>query len=750
MKMKEANPGIKVLPSVGGWSLSDPFFALANDPALRARFVQSVKEFLLTYEVFDGVDIDWEFPGGEGVNPALGSSTDGEAFADLMRDLRAMLDEVEAETGRDMELSAAVSAGDAKIKRVNYAEAEKYMDYVFAMTYDFYGAWGTELGHHAALYDSANTGWNKASADDAINTLMDAGVPPEKLVVGVGMYGRGWSKVEGVQGDNPFSGHGTYSSSWQGTSVNKAPGTWEDGVLDYKDIRANYLGAEGTGINGFSYHYDQEAEAPYLWNPSSGTLITFDDGRSARAKAAYVQQHNLAGVFSWEIDSDNGEILNAMHQGLGHERRDGEEDIIDDTDSSSAGATTDSGNDNTSGNDSDNSSTDDSNSNTDTGSDTVADSGYSLTGSEVAAVEADLTSSELMQQVKASILTLPNDEVELIEPGRAANPSNVKRVESIISEADWQFLCPHRAPEYTYRKFLQAVGKFPAFCGDYEDGRDADQIARKALATMFAHFTQETGGHTHHWANPEWRQGLVHVREMGWSEGMRGGYNGECNPAVWQGQTWPCGTFDDGDFKSYFGRGAKQLSYNYNYGPFSEAMFGDVRVLLDHPELVADTWLNLASAVFFFVYPQPPKPSMLHVVDGTWQPNQRDLDNGLVPGFGVTTQIINGGVECGGSVEVAQSLNRMKYYQEFAHYLGVQVPADEVLGCKEMKQFDSQGSGALPIYWEKDWSWSAATPDGSANACQLVGYQTPFSAFKGGDYGRCVEHHFAVEIDYSR
>lgn len=75
---------------------------------------------------------------------------------------------------------------------------------------------------------------------------------------------------------------------------------------------------------------------------------------------------------------------------------------------------------------------------------------------------------------------------------------------------------------------------------------------------------------------------------MGWSEGQKGGYNGECNPDVWQADP-PCGKDKDGDFLSYFGRGAKQLSYNYNYGPFSEAMYGDVRTLLDKPELVADT-----------------------------------------------------------------------------------------------------------------------------------------------------------------
>ncbi|MBV1883274.1 MAG: hypothetical protein KUG82_16665 [Pseudomonadales bacterium] len=91
-------------------------------------------------------------------------------------------------------------------------------------------------------------------------------------------------------------------------------------------------------------------------------------------------------------------------------------------------------------------------------------------------------------------------------------------------------------------------------------------------------------------------------------------------------------------------------------------MFGDVPVLLDQPNLVADTWLNLASAVFFFDNPQSPKPSMLHVIDGTWQPNEADTAAGLSPGFGVTTIIINGGA-------------------------GIQ-------------QFSATGNGALNIFWE--------------------------------------------------
>ncbi len=365
-----------------------------------------------------------------------------------------------------------------------------------------------------------------------------------------------------------------------------------------------------------------------------------------------------------------------------------------------------------------------------------------MTKKQLADKEKELTRDPKIQDVLESVRVLDNATVEAVTPGAATNPANVKRVEAIMSSADWEFLFPQRAKEYTYRGFLQSVAKFPAFCEDYTDGRDADAICRRSMATMFAHFAQETGGHDIHSEIPEWRQALVHVREMGWHEGMKHGYNSECNPDLWQGQTWPCGVDKDGDFLSYFGRGAKQLSYSYNYGPFSQKMFGDVRPLLDHPELVADTWLNLSSALFFFMQPQTPKPSMQDVINGTWQPNALDLSSGLVPGFGVTTQIINGGVECGGSVEVAQSLNRIAYFKEMAKHFNVHIPADEVLGCAGMKQFDAGGAGAVNTYWEKDWSYNPDMPNNESYACKLVAYQTPHSVLIEGDYEKCVVYHF--------
>jgi chitinase len=311
-KMKQAHPHIKVLPSIGGWTLSDPFFDLANDAQLRQRFVDSAVQFLVDYPMFDGIDIDWEYPGGGGANDALGSTADKQGFALLMRDLRQGLNALSATTGRSYELTAAVGAGQSKIDNVDYSQAQQYMDYVFAMTYDFYGAWNGELGHMAGLHSLPNEIQPGFSGSAAINALIGAGVPANKLVLGVAFYGRGWTNVSGVEGDNPFTGIG-------GTA---APGTWEAGVLDYRAIEQNYMGgADGPGINGYAYGYDEQAEAAYVWNPSTKTLISFDSPRSAKAKGAYAKELGLAGVFSWEIDADNGHLLNAMHEGLGHTKQ---------------------------------------------------------------------------------------------------------------------------------------------------------------------------------------------------------------------------------------------------------------------------------------------------------------------------------------------------------------------------------------------------------------------------------------------
>ena len=301
IKMKQQNPGIKILPSIGGWTLSDPFFDIANDPARRATFVASAIAFIKQYDFFDGIDVDWEFPGGEGANASKGSAADAQGFADLMAELRSALDALQEETGRTYELTAAMNVSAAKVNNVNYVSASAHVDYFFAMSYDFYGAWNNEVGHHSALHPTENDSNAGFNLSDGVDNLINAGVPASKIVVGAAMYGRGWKGVVDGEGNGAMEG------------------SWEAGVLDYKDIEVNYLGGEnGAGINGFVYQYDAVAEAPSLYRASTGEYISYDNPRSVIAKGEFVINNGLAGVFSWEIDADNGHILNAMHQGLGH------------------------------------------------------------------------------------------------------------------------------------------------------------------------------------------------------------------------------------------------------------------------------------------------------------------------------------------------------------------------------------------------------------------------------------------------
>ena len=360
------------------------------------------------------------------------------------------------------------------------------------------------------------------------------------------------------------------------------------------------------------------------------------------------------------------------------------------------------------------------------------------TKAQAEAREAQLTDNDFFRKVKASVRTLDNAGVEAVAPGRAANPVNVRRVERLLPAAKWDYYFSAREASYTYQRFLQAVAKFPAVCDDYADGRDADAICRHSLATMFAHFAQETGDHNASIPLPQWRQGLKYLREMGCDEtGASCGYNAECADPVFN-SVWTCGTNADGSFKKYFGRGAKQLSYNYNYGPFSQVMHnGDQSVLLKNPDLVASTWLNLASATFFFVYPQPPKPSMLHVIDGTWVPNAADVAAGAGNNFATTIMIIN--AECGTGTEKAAAQNRIDYYKQFAQDLGWNVGSEQ-LSCATMQRFGPSSSAAYPIYWEKNWN------AGGDYQCQLVNYQTPYSALIAGNYVKCVEKNWSVAL----
>ncbi|MGY3571424.1 glycoside hydrolase family 18 protein [Vibrio paucivorans] len=309
-QLKQDNPSIKILPSFGGWTMSEPFHAMAQDPKAMEHFSKTAVELIAQYPFFDGIDLDWEYPGGGGLttspwNPDTKLSDEQkakerDAFTFLVKTMRGDLDALEKQTQREYELSTAVGVA-AKSAQIDWKSASQYLTNMFAMTYDYLGGWGTQTGHMTNLHATDNSWWGMGS-DVFINQMIEQGIPPEKLVIGAAFYGRGW------QGTKDFDGSNVKSDlvSEQGAQF----GTGENGYFMFWDLLKNY-GAD----QGYAYKYDEQAQAPFLWNDEEKVFISFEDQRSIKAKVEWAKSTKLGGIFTWELSGDpSGELVEIMHQ----------------------------------------------------------------------------------------------------------------------------------------------------------------------------------------------------------------------------------------------------------------------------------------------------------------------------------------------------------------------------------------------------------------------------------------------------
>jgi len=215
---------------------------------------------------------------------------------------------------------------------------------------------------------------------------------------------------------------------------------------------------------------------------------------------------------------------------------------------------------------------------------------------------------------------------------------------------------------YTYSAFIQAADAFPGF------GTTGDLATRtRELAAFLAQTSQETTGG---WPGAEGGQytwGYCFKEETG----SPGDY---CEPSSLQ---WPCSAG-----KKYYGRGPMQLSRNYNYGPAGRAIGFDG---LNNPDIVAnDATISFKSALWFWMTPQPPKPSCHDVMVGKWSPSPNDIDAGRVAGYGLVTNIINGGLECGRGSHTRQE-GRIGFYTKYCYDLGVSYGSN--LDCNTQMPF---------------------------------------------------------------
>ncbi|MCX4577560.1 glycoside hydrolase family 18 chitinase [Streptomyces sp. NBC_01571] len=284
-ELKAKYPNIKVLWSFGGWTWSGGFAQAAANPAAFAQSCYNLVEDPRWADVFDGIDIDWEYPNACG----LSCDTSGAAaYKNLMQALRAKF-------GTGNLVTAATTAdgtSGGKIDAADYAGASQYVDWYNVMTYDFFGAFAAQgpTAPHSPLTSYSGIPTPGFTTADAIAKFKSKGVPASKLLIGIGFYGRGWT---GVTQDAPG-----------GTATGPAAGTYEQGIEDYKVLKTS-CPATGT-VAGTAY-----AHCGSNW-------WSYDTPATIGTKMSWAKSQGLGGAFFWDFsgDTSNGELVSAVNTGL--------------------------------------------------------------------------------------------------------------------------------------------------------------------------------------------------------------------------------------------------------------------------------------------------------------------------------------------------------------------------------------------------------------------------------------------------
>ncbi|MEU9020237.1 glycoside hydrolase family 18 chitinase [Actinomadura sp. NPDC048394] len=285
-KLKKKYPNLKILWSFGGWTWSGGFGQAAANPAAFADSCYNLVKDPRWADVFDGIDIDWEYPNACG----LSCDTSGpDAFKKLMAALRAKF-------GSSNLVTAAITADASdggKMDVTDYAGAAQYVDWFNPMTYDYFGAWDAQgpTAPHSPLTSYPGIPHAGFNTSDTIAKLKAKGVPAGKLLIGIGFYGRGWT--------------GVTQSEPGGTATGAAPGTYEAGIEDYKVLKGK-CPATGT-VGGTAY-----AKCGSEW-------WSYDTPSTIGGKMAYAKGQGLGGAFFWELSGDTtgGELITAIKNGLG-------------------------------------------------------------------------------------------------------------------------------------------------------------------------------------------------------------------------------------------------------------------------------------------------------------------------------------------------------------------------------------------------------------------------------------------------
>ncbi|TDN87584.1 chitinase [Salegentibacter sp. 24] len=289
--LKKDNPDLKILISVGGWSWSGGFSKAVATPAAREKFANSGISFLQKHKI-DGIDLDWEYPGQPGAgNPH--TPEDKQNFTSILKLFRKKLDSLGQIDQEKYLLTIATAANQQYLDHVELEKIHPYLDFINIMSYDYQGGWNDLTSHHTNLYVSnTDPEQYKQSTQIAVKEHLNAGAPSEKLIVGVAFYGRGWH-------DTKKENNGLHQ-----------PAMGNAFSINYREIK------DSLQSGNYKYHWDKQANAPYLWREDTGTFITYDDPESIKKKAKFIKQNNLGGAMFWQYHGDDGQLLEALYTEL--------------------------------------------------------------------------------------------------------------------------------------------------------------------------------------------------------------------------------------------------------------------------------------------------------------------------------------------------------------------------------------------------------------------------------------------------